>query len=94
MPLTVEMVFQDDAHFTSATNCYFHSAVPCCMTSDRYRFLRWEGRRPSVATEDLDQSHTRLFSSTDQGATWSEELDVTAPGVTYVEQERRLERLR
>jgi hypothetical protein len=71
MALTVEMVLQDDAHFTSATNCYFQATVPCCMTGDRYRFLRWEGRRAVVTDLDLDQSHTRLFSSTNQGVTWS-----------------------
>ena len=82
MALSVARVLQDDAHFPSATNCYFQGAAPCCLVEDRYRFLRWEGRKAVITDPDLDQSHTRIFSSTDQGATWSLLTEFDVPLIT------------
>lgn len=79
MTLAVERVLQDPAHFSPPTNCYFHSLPVCCMLDGRYRAARWEGRKAVSSDPDLDASHTRLFSSVDQGATWSLLTDFDVP---------------
>lgn len=78
MSLTVERVLQDPSHFAASNNCFFHDSCVTCMLDERYRFLRWEGRRPSPVL-DLDESHPRIFGSTDQGATWTLLTDFDVP---------------
>jgi BNR/Asp-box repeat len=79
MSLTVERVLQDPSHFAASNNCFFHDSCVACMLDERYRFLRWEGRKANSGDANLDQSHTRIFSSADQGATWALLTDFDVP---------------
>jgi hypothetical protein len=71
MSLSMAKVFQEASHFTSATNCYFQNLDISCMVDGRSRAMRWEARKASSGDLLYDNTKLRMFSSDEDGATWS-----------------------
>lgn len=80
--LEMERVLQDAASFPlAATDCYFHDTYVCCLESNRYRWLNWEGRKAVASDPDtlLVDSQVRLWGSTNEGATWTLVIEFDLP---------------